>query len=138
MIRWTYLDTSAAVKLFRHEEHSDALERWLHEHPEGRPLTSDLARTELRCALTAAQVDEEAKQRAEIWIVHAALIRLTPQLCDSAGKLGPQVRLRSLDALHVAAALQMESALTAFIAYDKRLVDAAAANGLPVVSPEDG
>lgn len=135
MIQWTYVDTCAAVKLFRKEEHSEAFEQWLFENSANRPVTSDLTRTELRCALHRAAIGEATWQRAEIWIDHTALIRLGPQMFDAAGKLAPQNGLRSLDAIHLAAALQMESALAAFVTYDKRLAAAAAAQDLPVVSP---
>jgi predicted nucleic acid-binding protein len=135
VIQWTYVDTCAAVKLFRKEEHSEAFDQWLIQNAANRPVTSDLTRTELRCALHRAKIDEAAWQRAELWIDHAALIRLGPPLFDAAGRLAPQEGLRSLDAIHVTAALQMESALAAFVTYDKRLAAAAASNGLPVVSP---
>jgi predicted nucleic acid-binding protein len=44
-------------------------------------------------------------------------------------------RLRTLDALHLASALLLGDALTAFIAYDHRLVDGARAAGLVVAAP---
>jgi uncharacterized protein len=43
--------------------------------------------------------------------------------------------LRSLDAIHLAAAYGIRTALTAFICYDKRLCAPAHALGLPVESP---
>jgi predicted nucleic acid-binding protein len=85
--------------------------------------------------LHAANAGEDAWERAELWIAHTALIRLTPELCDAAGKLEPRAGLRSLDAVHVSAAMQLDAALTAFVTYDKRLAAAAASCGLPVVSP---
>jgi len=135
VIRWTYVDTSAAAKLFLKEDHSATFQRWLYEHPDGRPVTADLTRTELRCALHRAEIDQGTWQEAELWIAHAAVIRLSPDLCDTAGRLAHETGLRSLDAIHLAAALQMESALASFVAYDKRLVAVATAAGLPVASP---
>jgi uncharacterized protein len=41
----------------------------------------------------------------------------------------------SLDAIHLGTALHAGGALTSFVTYDKRLLDAAAAAGLPVDSP---
>ena len=46
-------------------------------------------------------------------------------------------RLRSLDALHCAAALSLGSAVSAFVAYDKRLIECAHALSLPVRSPAE-
>ena len=43
--------------------------------------------------------------------------------------------LRTLDALHLASALLLGDALTAFVAYDHRLADGAEAAGLAVATP---
>ena len=43
--------------------------------------------------------------------------------------------VRSLDAIHLGTALQARPALTSFVTYDKRLLDAARAVGLPTNSP---
>ena len=43
--------------------------------------------------------------------------------------------VRSLDAIHLGTALHTRAALTSFVTYDKRLLDAAQTAGLPVDSP---
>lgn len=43
--------------------------------------------------------------------------------------------LRSLDAIHLAAALDIRDDLAAFVTYDRRLFEAARGVGLPVRSP---
>lgn len=43
--------------------------------------------------------------------------------------------LRSLDALHLAAAMSLGSDLAGIVAYDERLVDAASEQGIPTASP---
>ena len=43
--------------------------------------------------------------------------------------------VRSLDAIHLGTALHVRSELTSFVTYDKRLLDAALAAGLPTDSP---
>jgi hypothetical protein len=43
--------------------------------------------------------------------------------------------VRSLDAVHLGTALHSRRGLTSFVTYDKRLLDAAQAAGLPVDSP---
>lgn len=136
-MRVIYLDTSAAVKLFKEEPESAVLEAWLAGQGSAIVLTSDLARTELRRALQAAGTGPAACREADEWLVDSALIRLTPALCDQAGTLSPGTRLRSLDALHAVAALSLGPALTALVAYDERLATAARAAGLPVVSPAE-
>lgn len=43
--------------------------------------------------------------------------------------------LRTLDAIHLAAAVSLRAGLSAFVTYDKRLAAAAKELGLPVLSP---
>ena len=43
--------------------------------------------------------------------------------------------VRSLDAIHLGTALHTRRALTSFVTYDRRLLDAARTAGLPVDSP---
>ncbi len=130
-----YLDTSAAVKLFKQEPESAALDHWLAGRGAALVLTSDLTRCELRRALEAAGVGPGSRREAEEWLADCALIRLTRELCDRAGMLAPSAQLRSPDALHMAAALSLGRALAAFIAYDRRLAAAADQAGLPAASP---
>ncbi|MFG2561220.1 hypothetical protein [Streptomyces sp. NPDC048496] len=80
-------------------------------------------------------MDPDVAAEAESWLDESALIRIPPLLFDRAGSLSPGHRLRSLDALHLAAAAGLGRALTAFVAYDKRLVESAQSLGLPVRSP---
>jgi predicted nucleic acid-binding protein len=62
------------------------------------------------------------------------LVRLDEPLLDRAGDLGP-AELRSLDAVHLAAALSIGPDLGIVITYDNRLSDAALTQGLDVDSP---
>ncbi|MFE9763199.1 type II toxin-antitoxin system VapC family toxin [Streptomyces sp. NPDC005808] len=132
-----YLDTSAAIKIFKTETESAALERWLTQQGSLTVLTSDLTRTELRRALTACGSAEETLREADEWLEDCALVRLRPAVFDRAGRPPHTGRLRSLDALHCAAALSLGSAVSAFVAYDKRLIECAHALSLPVQSPSD-
>lgn len=133
--RLLYFDTSAAIKLFKREAESDALGAWLSTQGSALVITSDLTRTELRRALHTAQAAPATWQQVEQWLDEAALIRLTPSVFDTAGRLSPNTALRSLDALHVAAAMTVAPAVTAFVAYDKRLLAAAETVGLRTSAP---
>ena len=62
------------------------------------------------------------------------LIRLDDELLERAAELEPPT-VRSLDAIHLAAALSLGSDLAALVTYDERMTSAAQAIGLPVVSP---
>ena len=125
-----YLDTSAFVKQLRREPESVALRRWLESHLE--VVSSDLLRTEARRSAMIAP--QEVRLRCEELLEAITLIRLTPELFDRAGTLGPQGR-RSLDALHLASALALGEELAGVVAYDRRLLAAAAALEIATVSP---
>jgi len=62
------------------------------------------------------------------------LIRLDEPLLDRAADLDP-TELRSLDAIHLAAALSVGPDLGVFVTYDERLAQAAEASGLIVDAP---
>lgn len=124
-----YLDTSAVAKLVRPEAETLALRRWLR----GKAwILSDLHRTELRRA--AARAGGRAPARAERLIAASDVLTLTPDVFDRAGALDPPA-LRSLDALHIAAALTVGTDLAGVVAYDDRLIAAAGAAGVRVESP---
>jgi predicted nucleic acid-binding protein len=61
-------------------------------------------------------------------------VALSRALLDDAGTL-PPAPLRTLDAIHLAAAQRAGRALRAVITYDNRMTDAAAVLGLPTVGP---
>jgi uncharacterized protein len=63
-----------------------------------------------------------------------ALVDLTRDLMEQAGTLLP-ADLRSLDAIHLAAALSLGDELGDLITYDARMVAAAEVQGLSAVSP---
>jgi uncharacterized protein len=126
-----YLDSSAIVKLARQESETDALRAWLAANP--RPLVSSaLARTEAARALLRNEPKALPVLRAILALLHQKPV--TDALLDAAAQL-PGTTLRGLDAIHLATVEEFASALTWFVAYDKRLADAARSRGLPVVSP---
>jgi predicted nucleic acid-binding protein len=59
---------------------------------------------------------------------------VTAEVFDDAGRLEPE-GFRSLDALHLAAAMQLGGDLEGVVAYDERLAAAAREIGITVVSP---
>jgi predicted nucleic acid-binding protein len=62
------------------------------------------------------------------------LSRLTRRVLLAAGSLEAP-GLRTLDAIHVAAAARLGSGIDAFVSYDRRQADAARGAGLRVASP---
>ena len=125
-----YLDSSALVKLVVRERESTALRRFLREEPDR--LSCALARTEV---LRAVRVEGAAAiERARRVLRGIHLIRLDDALLEAAGLLDPAI-VRSLDAVHLAAAQQVAADLTALVTYDRRMAEAAVVLGFPVVSP---
>jgi uncharacterized protein len=124
-----YLDTSALTKFVRPEAETRHLRRWLAPK---RWLVSDLHRTELRRA--AARAGGRAPARADRLLAESDIIRIDADVFDRAGRLLP-LGLRSLDALHLAAAMTLGPDLAGMVTYDERLRDAAAAAGIAVAAP---
>lgn len=127
-----YLETSAAAKLLVEEAESAMLAAWLDDRvAQGvTVLSSLLLETELRrLAVRTGLVQERVSHLLD----RIDLVELDAPTCRTAGLLdGP--RLRSLDALHVAAALRADC--QTMISYDGRQADAARMVGLHVVAPQ--
>lgn len=125
-----YVDTSALVKLVVAESETAALRAWLESRRE--LVACDLARTELMRAVRRAVPDRVLRAREVLDAV--TLVHVTPAVFEDAGRLDPS-GLRSLDAIHLAAALDLGDDLDGLITYDDRLADAAVSNGVAVVAP---
>lgn len=126
-----YVDTSALVKLVITERETDALRAWFAE-TDGVFVSSDLIRTELIRATRRVALDRVAHARSVVESV--TLLRMRSALFDAAARLEP-AELRSLDALHLATALDLGDDLQALVTYDVRLAEAAGAYGVTVVAP---
>ena len=128
-----YLDSSALVKLVRRELESNTLRRFLRKHGQDGRVTSALARVEVVRAVASAGADAIAHARRQLARVDQ--ITLDRELLDAAAVLAPGSVLRSLDAIHLAAAQSIGSELRAVVTYDERLGGAASMLGLAVASP---
>lgn len=125
-----YLDASAAAKLIRTEPESDALAALLDEQADDLDLVSAiLLDTELRRIAVRENVPQmyvtEVLQRV-------GLIELERAYFHAAGIL-PEVGLRTLDALHLVTAVRAQ--VDVMVAYDRRLLAAAATAGIEGLSP---
>ena len=127
-----YLDTSATVKLVVDEEESVALIGWLNARPEQSLATSVIGHIELIRA--AARLGPAAVARARVVASTVDALVLSDTIAAAAQGISLDT-LRTLDAIHVATAQVHRAALTAFCAYDRRLLEAAASHDLPAVSP---
>ena len=126
-----YVDTSAAAKLLVQEPESDALRRWIiAEQP--MLASSVLLRTELTRVATRLATDQSA--RAETILSGILILPISAATFALAGKLDP-TRMRSLDALHLAAALDLGDDLDGLLTYDNQLAGAASDLDLKVLAP---
>lgn len=126
-----YLDTSAAAKLVVAEKGSTGLRRWVTSRDD-RMFSSDLLRTELLRATRRTAPEQMVQARAVLDSL--VLLTLSTSVCERAAILEPEV-MRSLDALHLAAALEMGDELEGVVTYDQRLAAGAEALGISVVAP---
>ena len=127
-----YLDSSALVKLALTEPESGALASYLAKRASQSLVSSTLHRAEVLRAIW--QAEPGALPRAQRIIRRISLVSLSHDLLDNAATLPPG-GLCTTAAIHLASALAIKRDLTAFVCYDKQLLDAAQAAGLPVASP---
>ena len=126
-----YLDSSAFVKLIVAEPESEALRRAVARW--SQHASSALLRAETIRALRQSG-NEQHLPAARRLLRAVRMIRIDEPLLDRAADLEPG-ELRTLDALHLASALELGPDLGVMLAYDVRLKAAAQAYGLPGESP---
>ena len=114
------------------EAESAALEHEIGE--DDRLATSLVGRIELRRAIERNAPTDRERARREHIDGRLTVIDLTDATSAEAATVPPP-GLRTLDAIHLAAALLLKPELAAFVVYDRRLAEAATALGLPVSSP---
>src|SRR5664279_649278 len=127
-----YLDSSALLKLLFEESESAALALWIAERADMPMVSSELAKVEVVRATRRLNADVVPAARA--LVSQLDLIPLSGALIEEAADTGEPV-LRTLDAIHLASALSIRIELTAFVAYDNRLLAAAEAAGIEPIRP---
>lgn len=140
-----YLDTSSLVKLYLEETHSELVREWL-EHAEA-VATSRVAYPEALSAFSRRREDEGISTAGftllrEAFEADWSSFVLLPVKERRAGGLAVNHLLRGFDAIHLAAALDLIDLLSAesivFSAFDAKLLDAARAEGIPLLLPMKG
>jgi predicted nucleic acid-binding protein len=128
--RYAYLDTSAFVKLCWPEPESEALHDYLRQWP--LRVSAGLLWTE---ALRAAQRQPVARiDQVQRLLQRLPMVEVERALFRQAGLLGPS-GMRSLDAIHLAAAMSLGPDLGVMVTYDDRMLAAAGLFGLPAACP---
>jgi uncharacterized protein len=125
-----YLDSSALVKLVVAEPGSDALVAFLGD----RPLRVSCALARVEVIRAVHPQGAAAVARARRVLARIRLLRLDDELLEDAAAVDPRV-LRSLDAIHLAAARTLGERLGEVVTYDRRMLNAAAVLGLTAVAP---
>ncbi len=131
-----YVDSSALVKLVREEAESEALRNYV----AGADLvSSELVLTELPRAIHRAAASDPELPRDLLLervgeLIDALALRLLDRpLLAGAGAIA-EPALRALDAIHVAAAVDLLP-IEAFVTYDERQAAAARLAGLRTMAP---
>jgi predicted nucleic acid-binding protein len=120
------------VKLVVAEAGSSGLARWTAQH-EDDLVAADLLRTELLRATRRGAPDRMPRARAVLDTV--VLLAMPASTFERAAELEVD-ELRSLDALHLAAALELGDELEGLVTYDVRMAAGARRLGVRVVSPQ--
>lgn len=123
-----YLDTSAFLKILVAEAHSLALRVAIADADvwSSTLLAVEAHRAALRIGVSAADVD--------LRLAAVTLVVPSETMFVAARTVGTS-ELRTLDALHLSAALELGADLDAVVTYDRRLAKACDGEGLVVVAP---
>jgi predicted nucleic acid-binding protein len=129
-----YVDTSALLKRYIAEDGSDACERLLLSDPiwiTARHTRVEVIRN-LAKLLSGAERARMKKAFAADWDrIH--VVELDETTCRRAGELAEALQVRTLDALHLAAAERAGGTALSFVTYDTRQGQAARALGWAVL-----
>lgn len=127
-----YLDPTAIMKLITQAPESPALHAYLRARTDTRWFTCTLSRADV--LRDAAPHGPDTTDRARHVLAGLDLVAVTDRLLDAAIALTPAPR-RTIDALHVAAALSAGPRLHALITYDPALATAAGAHHIEITHP---
>lgn len=130
--RLLYLDASAFVKLVLAEPETAALVAAL--DPKARLVASEILEVETLRAVRRASPGEDKVAAARTQLDGVRLLPITDEIRKRACELESGT-LRTLDAIHIATALDLGERLESIYAYDARLIDAARQAGLRVCAP---
>jgi len=137
-----YLDTSALVKLYLQEAHSDQVQTAVAKA--GMVATHILAYTEARAGFAKAcrmgRIDDQVLSQLEAKLDQSwpslDVVGVDETLARRAGSLAAQFGLRGYDAVHLAAAETLSTSAgfgrLRFACFDKTLANAAGSLGLTV------
>lgn len=124
-----YLDTSALTKLVLDEDESPRIKEFLKTN-DVTLVSSQLAEVELVRAVLRS--DPAVRPKARELLGRMFLLPITGSVSEAAANLNPP-SLRSLDAIHLATALEISDHLAGVMTFDTRMHLAAKDLNLPVI-----
>lgn len=129
-----YVDTCAALKLLREEQHSRSFASFYESDTAAYWISSSLLRIEVMRAVTRASpvLLPDARDLLSAF----GYIAIDDEIVEAA-MAEPNRALRSLDAIHLATARMLGPDLTGMVTYDDRLAEAASEADIAVFSPKD-
>jgi predicted nucleic acid-binding protein len=127
-----YLDSSALVKLILPEAETIPLLRLLLSWP--YRIASEIAFVEVHRAVRRTSADDVTLRRAEEVLTTIHFMEIHSGVLCEASLLQPRT-LRSLDAIHLASALNLRPGLGAMVTYDGGMTEAARRLHLKVLAP---
>lgn len=139
-----FCDTSALMKVFAYEEHSEAMCRWMDRAD--ACIVSRITWAEMCAAfglkrrtlqLTESEATIGLDRLHQEW-QNYALVEVNARLVNDAGNLAQRFGLRAYDSVQLASAqhaLDQVGAAFTFCCFDKKLTAAAVALGIPIAQP---
>ena len=131
----TYVDSSALLKRYVEEADSTAADAFLRADP--ALLTARHTIVEVRRNLARLLSGRELMAARAVFaedLASFSVIELDEATCESAAMIAETTGVRTLDALHLAAAQRVASPGVGFLTFDLRQAQAARALGLTVVT----
>ena len=124
-----YIDASAFVKLIVEEKETQALLKSLPPSLiSGEILTVEVMRTTVHS-------DAETLAFARKLLAGINFMPISSEVISIASLFGAHIKSKTLDAIHLAAALSIGSTIDGIITYDKTMIADAKLLGIPVLSP---
>ena len=128
-MRNLYLDSSAVLKFIFSEEESTAARKEIR----GVLYSSELVRVEVMRAVL--RIEPELEERALAVLSKIRIIKMKSGILVQAERLPNHVKIRGMDAIHLASANTLGRLGHTVVTYDKNMAKAAKALGFSVESP---
>jgi predicted nucleic acid-binding protein len=129
-----YVDSSALLKRYVEEADSETAESLLRSDPSLLTARHSIAEVRRNLARLLGERDAAAARAAFMEdLAVLSIVELDAVTCEMAAAIAELTRVRTLDALHLAAAQRVGGPAVPFLTFDLRQAQAARALGLTVV-----